>query len=190
MTTIVQTGDDVLRGMAEEVPLVSIKTPKIKAILKKMTTALSTAKDGVALAAPQIGIPFRIFIVLKEYTEQKTPKEIKEMQEKKNSAISEKQVIDEGKTEVAIFINPKITKISKKKQTVKEGCLSVVGVFGAIERSEKITLEAYNEKGENFSRGASGLLAQIFQHEMDHLNGVLFTDTAYDLEKIKVDIIK
>ena len=60
----------------------------------------------------------------------------------------------------------------------------------AIERSEKITLEAYNEKGENFSRGASGLLAQIFQHEMDHLNGVLFTDTAYDLEKIKVDIIK
>src|SRR4030066_1602212 len=105
MTTIVQTGDDVLRGMAEEVPLVSIKTPKIKAMLKKMTTALSTAKDGVALAAPQIGIPFRIFIVLKEYTEQKTPKEIKEMQEKKNSAISEKQVIDEGKTEVAIFIN-------------------------------------------------------------------------------------
>jgi len=174
MITIVQTGDDVLRGTAEEVSVESIKTPKIKAILKKMTTALSTAKDGVALAAPQIGIPLRIFIVLKEYTEQKTPKEISEIQEKK---------INENKTEIAVFINPKITKISKKKQTVKEGCLSIVGVFGVIERAEKITLEAYNEKGEKFSRGASGLLAQIFQHEMDHLNGVLFTDTAYNLEK-------
>ena len=46
-------------------------------------------------------------------------------------------------------------------------------------------MEAYNEKGEKFTRGASGLLAQIFQHEMDHLNGILFTDTAHDLEKLK-----
>lgn len=185
MTIIVQTGDNVLRGTAEEVPLVGIKTPKIKAILKKMIIALSMAKDGVALAAPQIGIPLRIFIVLKEYTEQKTPKEIREMQEKNNLAIDGKKN-DTNKIEVAVFINPKITRISKKKQTVKEGCLSVVGVFGAIERAEKVTLEAHNEKGERLSRGASGLLAQIFQHEMDHLNGILFTDTAYNLEKTKV----
>src|SRR3989338_4574759 len=79
----------------------------------------------------------------------------------------------------------KITKIFKKKQTVREGCLSVVGMFGAITRAEKITVEAYNEKGEKFTRGASGLLAQIFQHEMDHLNGILFTDTARNLEKIE-----
>ncbi|MEK7069908.1 MAG: peptide deformylase [Patescibacteria group bacterium] len=182
MTTIVQTGDNILRETAKEIALAEIKTPKIKAILKKMTTALSSAKDGVALAAPQIGIPLRIFIVLKEHTEQKTPKEIKEMQEKKNLAIAEKKT-NENKTEIAIFINPRITKISKKKQTVKEGCLSVVGVFGVIVRAEKITLEAYNEKGEKFSRGASCLLSQVFQHEMDHLNGVLFTDTAYNLEK-------
>ena len=106
------------------------------------------------------------------------------MQEKKNLAIAEKKT-NESKTEVAVFINPKIIKISKKKQTVKEGCLSVVGVFGVIVRAEKITLEAYNEKGEKFSRGASGLLSQVFQHEMDHLNGILFTDTAYNLEKIE-----
>ena len=83
MTTIVQTGDNVLRETAKEIALAEIKTPKIKAILKKMTTALSSAKDGVALAAPQIGVSLRIFIVLKEHTEQKTPKEIKEMQEKR-----------------------------------------------------------------------------------------------------------
>ena len=138
-----------------------------------MTKALSAAKDGVALAATQIGVPLRVFIVLKEYTENKTAQELKEIKEKK------------VKPEIVVFINPKITKISKKKQTVREGCLSVVGMFGAITRAEKVTVEAYNEKGEKFSRGASGLLAQIFQHEMDHLNGILFTDTARNLEKIE-----
>ena len=176
MINIVQTGDNVLREIAKEIALTEIKTPKIKGILKKMTIALSNAKDGVALAAPQIGLPLRIFIVLKEYTENKTAKELKEIQEKKD---------EKTKTEIVTFINPKITKISKKKQTVKEGCLSVTGVFGIIARAEKVTVEAYNEKGEKFTRGASGLLAQIFQHEMDHLNGILFTDTAHDLEKIE-----
>ena len=173
MTTIVQMGDKVLRETAKEISLAEIKTPKIRSILKKMTDALSTAKDGVALAAPQIGIPLRIFIVLKEYTENKTAQELKEIKEKK------------VKPEIVVFINPKITKISKKKQTSKEGCLSVMGIFGTVARAEKVTVEAYSEKGEKFSRGASGLLAQIFQHEMDHLNGILFTDTAVNLEKIE-----
>ena len=53
-----------------------------------------------------------------------------------------------------------------------------------MQRAEKINVEAYNEKGEKFSRGASGLLAQIIQHEMDHLNGILFIDTATNLEKL------
>ena len=173
MTTIVQTSDKVLRETAKEIGLAEIKSAKIKKILAQMTKALSAAKDGVALAATQIGVPLRVFIVLKEYTENKTAQELKEIKEKK------------VKPEIVVFINPKITKISKKKQTVREGCLSVVGMFGAITRAEKVTVEAYNEKGEKFSRGASGLLAQIFQHEMDHLNGILFTDTATNLEKLE-----
>jgi len=179
MTTIVQTGNKVLRETAKEINLAEIKSAKIKKILAQMTDALSVAKDGVALAAPQIGIPLRIFIVLKEYTENKTAQELKEIQGKKDKAP------EQNKSEIVVFINPKITKISKKKQTVREGCLSVVGIFGAITRAEKVTAEAYNEKGEKFSRGASGLLAQIFQHEIDHLNGILFTDTATNLEKIE-----
>jgi len=177
MTTIVQTGDKVLRETAKEISLADIKTPKIKKILTQMTDALSVAKDGVALAAPQIGIPLRIFIVLKEYTENKTAQELKEIQEKKTPK--------QNKPEIVVFINPKITKISKKKQAVKEGCLSVTGIFGTVSRAEKVTMEANDEKGEKFSRGASGLLAQIFQHEMDHLNGILFTDTATNLEKLE-----
>ena len=178
MATIVQTGDKVLRETAREIALAEIRTPKIKEILKKMTNALSNAKDGVALAAPQIGLPLRIFIVLKEYTENKTARELKEIQEKKEKTPKP------AKTEIAVFINPKIAKISKKKQTVREGCLSIAGMFGEMNRAEKIILEAYDEKGKKFSRGASGLLAQIFQHEMDHLNGILFTDTAINLEKL------
>ena len=180
MTIIVQTGDKVLRKTAQEVSLAEIKTAKIKDVLKKMTNAISNAKDGVALAAPQIGLPLRIFIVLKEYTENKTAQELKKIQEKREKSLKL------TKTEIAVFINPKITKNSKKKQLAREGCLSVDGVFGLITRAEKATMEAFNEKGKKFTRGASGLLAQIFQHEMDHLNGILFTDTATDLEKIEV----
>ena len=86
MTTIVQTGDKVLRETAKEISLAEIKSAKIRNILKKMTDALSAAKDGVALAAPQIGVPLRVFIVLKEYTENKTSQELKEIQEKKDKA--------------------------------------------------------------------------------------------------------
>lgn len=182
MTTIVQTGDRILREIAKEIALAEIETPKIKDILEKMTIALSVAKDGVALAAPQIGAPLRIFIVLKEYTKQKSVKEIQDRKIKTKSENTEPIV----KPEIIVFINPKIIKISKKRQTVKEGCLSVIGVFGDIERAEKLTIEARNEKGEKFSCGASGLLAQIVQHEMDHLNGILFTEMATNLEKTEI----
>lgn len=185
MTTIVQTGDKVLREKAKEIALSEIKTPKIKDILKKMNAALSQRDDGVALAAPQIGVPLRIFIILKEYTERKTAEEIQKNLEKKLAEKKEKpKTAERKKIETVVFINPKITKISKKKQTVREGCLSVNEIFGTIIRAEKVTVGGYNEKGEKISRGASGLLAQIFQHEIDHLNGILFTDSAKNLEKI------
>ena len=66
----------------------------------------------------------------------------------------------------------------------EEGCLSVRYLYGKVKRSVKATIEAYDENGKRHTFGASGLLAQIFQHEMDHLSGVLFTDTAIDVEEI------
>ena len=79
-----------------------------------------------------------------------------------------------------VFINPKITKFSKKKKMMEEGCLSVRWIYGNVERSTNVTLEAYDENGEKVTRGAGGLLAHIFQHEVDHLNGILFIDKAVD----------
>lgn len=152
MATIVQIKHKILREKAKEVPLNDIGSEKLKKILSEMAKTLYSSKDGIALAAPQIGAPLRIFIVKKEISP-------------------------------LVFINPKIIKISKKKQIVNEGCLSVNGVYGTIKRAEKLTVEALDEKGRKFTRGVSGLLAQIIQHEIDHLNGVLFTDKAISLIK-------
>jgi len=84
-----------------------------------------------------------------------------------------------------VFINPEIIKISKKKGSVPEGCLSVRWLYGEVKRSTNATIRAYDENGKIFTRGGGGLLAQIFQHEVDHLNGVLFIDKAKNLVEIK-----
>jgi len=82
----------------------------------------------------------------------------------------------------AVF-NPKITRRSQEKVVLEEGCLSVPEVFGATERPKKITLEGYDKNEKKLKIKAWGLLARIFQHEVDHLNGKLFIDTATDLHK-------
>lgn len=165
MVHIVQHGDPVLRELAQTVPVKDIKSEKIQKILQDMKEALASQKDGVAIAAPQIGIPLRIFVVsgtiLKNVNKEKYP---------------------DGQD--MVFINPDILKLSKKKVELEEGCLSVRWLYGKIKRSTQATIKAYNERGEKIERGASGLLAQIFQHETDHLNGVLFIDKAYDVEEI------
>ncbi len=165
MGTIVQKNDPILRAKAQIVPLTEIGSPKIKKILSQMSKALAGCDDGVALAAPQINIPLKIFIVAgKIFAEEKEP-------------------IPPD----LVFINPQITKLSKKKVILDEGCLSVRWQYGKIKRAEKATVEAYDELGRKFSYSASGLLAQIFQHEIDHLEGILFIDNATDLQEIPPD---
>lgn len=163
---IVQKENKILRRTAKDVPIEEIKSKKIKNIVSRMDKALSQSKDGVALAAPQIGESLRIFII--------------------DGNIWKKQPKDEKiKKPPAVFINPVIKKISKKKSVVHEGCLSVEGIYETIKRAEKLTVEAYDENAKKFTRGASGLLAQIIQHEIDHLNGVLFIDKAIRLERVE-----
>ena len=172
MTAIVQKDDGVLREIAAEVPLQDIKGVKIKRILKSMETALETQEDGVALAAPQIGVSLRIFVVAKgavRYSKRPTMAERIDLKKEKG---------------VLVFINPKITKFARDKEILDEGCLSVRWLYGKIKRSKKASIEAYDENGVFFTRGASGLLAQIFQHETDHLNGILFTDNATELREM------
>lgn len=182
MKNILQKENRILRQVAKEVPVKEIKTIKIKKILKEMGDALKSQDDGVAIAAPQIGYPLRIFIVsgkifAKNFTRNKEEKLL--LNENNIVATVEKT----EKIKDLIFINPKISKLSRTKEWVPEGCLSVRPLYGQTFRSKKATVEAYDESGGKFTRGASGLLAQIFQHETDHLNGILFIDHARDVKE-------
>jgi len=167
MKHIVQKEDPVLRGTAQEVPVAEITTPKIQTILREMKEALDAEADGAALAAPQIAVPLRIFI----------------LSERVFGARSEHEAA--SKDPHLVFINPKIVKRSKRNHVVDEGCLSVRGKYGTIERATNVTIEAYDEHGKKFRRDAGGLMAQAFQHETDHLDGTLFIDSAKKLWDVK-----
>ena len=175
--TIVQKGAAVLRQVAENVPVKEITGERIQKILKDMSVALAGQDDGVAIAAPQIGIPLRIFVVSRKA-------------EIITKGLEEAPIEETKDIKDTVYINPQILKLSKKKMLVDEGCLSVRYFYGKVERSEKASVKAYDENGKLFTRGGSGLLAQIFQHETDHLDGVLFIDKAENIEEIPPEKIK
>ena len=168
MKSIVQKENPVLRQIAQEVPLKDITSAKIKKVLREMKEMLATQADGVAIAAPQIGYSLRIFVV--------AGKIFKDDFVRKGDEHTEKSKIPTPPD--LVFINPVITKVSKAKKWMYEGCLSVRPLWGEVNRSLNATITAYDEHGTKITRGAGGLLAHIFQHETDHLNGILFIDNA------------
>lgn len=182
MIPILQKEDPKLRAVSAPVPESEIGGPKIAAIVARMKEALESQDDGVAIAAPQIGENVRIFVV-----SGKTLALI--AQEKKPSGHTDRFDTDTDEETLTplphlTFINPEIIKQSKKTEDMEEGCLSVRYFYGKVRRATKVMVRAYDEAGNVFTRGGSGLLAQIFQHEIDHLDGVLFIDKATDLEDI------
>lgn len=175
MPIIVQNGDKVLRKISKEVPISDITKPKIQKILKEMSDALHSQNDGVAIAAPQIGVSLRIFIV-------------------SGKIFDEDFIRGQGSTKLGsytktrhpnlVFINPILKKLSKDKKLMSEGCLSVRPIYGKVRRATRATVEAYDEFGKKFTKDGSGLLAHIFQHETDHLEGILFIDKAKELQEV------
>lgn len=182
MKEIVQVGHEALRQKAKDVPAAEIQSPRIQSIIATMKELLSKEELGVALAAPQIGESLRIFIVSGHVLERRQGKTDEEIRLPRNTDND------------LVLINPEITKMSSAKKDKHEGCLSLKGKWGMVPRAEKATIRAYNEHGVQFTRGASGFLAHIFQHEMDHLDGILYTDKAKlvyndeDAEKITEEV--
>lgn len=158
MAPIVQSPHKTLRAVAEVVKPEDIGSAKLSGIIEKMKKALHAEEDGVAIAAPQIDVPLCIFVVSQKAIPKAT-----------------------GDT---VFINPKITKLGKKKEMMSEGCLSVRWKYGLVKRSITATVKALNMQGNEFVMSGKGLLAQIFQHETDHLKGVLFVDKATNVEDL------
>jgi len=161
-----ETGAKVLREIAKPVPEKLFGSAELARLVKDMSEALDEKPEGVALAAPQVGVSYRLFIVRKDRT----------------LAVADQA--PEPKSEIEVYINPEIIKTSRKRAYADEGCLSINGVYGTTHRHERVTVRARRVDGSRFQRGAGGLLAQIFEHEVDHLNGVLFTDEAEHLVHI------
>ena len=171
---IIQEGSPVLRGKARAIPLSEINEKQLRGIIVKMKKALKHESDGVAIAAPQVGVPLRIFVISSRAFAIVNEEKLKK----------EKMLTTSAPGQDLVCINPEIIKLSKKKIRLPEGCLSVRWKYGNTMRHEKAALRAYDENGKRFTYGGSGLIAQIFQHETDHLNGILFVDHATEIEEL------
>ena len=156
MNEIVQMGKKVLREKAEYIEPSEIASEKIQNIIEKMHKILATQNDGVAIAAPQIGESYRIFTIAPF-------------------------LFDHPKEAHLVYINPEIIETSKKTKWLHEGCLSCRWKVGDVERHTEATVTAYDEHGNKFTESGDKLLAHIFQHEIDHLDGILFIDKAQKL---------
>ena len=157
---IIQAEHPALRKKSLPIPESEIKGGDCEWLIRSMNEALGAAPDGVALAAPQIGVNQRLFVV-------------------------SHLIIPKAGKKNSVFINPRLIRAARRKVTMEEGCLSVRDWYGLTRRSERVTIAAWDETGRPFVHNASGLLAQIFQHEIDHLDGILFTDQARNLHRVR-----
>jgi peptide deformylase len=164
--TIVTLPEPVLRRKAKPIT----KFDKDLQIL--IDDMLDTMRDapGVGLAAPQVNVLQQLAVI--EYSED-------EDDEEEDAKPKPKKLY--------VIINPEIIKASEEKVMGVEGCLSIPGLIGKVERHQAIQVKALNRHGSPVKLKVDGWLARIFQHEIDHLNGVLFTDLATEIWKPRDD---
>jgi peptide deformylase len=158
LRTIVTLPEPVLRRKARPV---SKFDNDLQTLIDDMIDTMREA-PGVGLAAPQVGISDRLIVV--EYAE---PPEVVEGEEPK-----------EVKPKLYVMANPEIVKTSDEKVLGIEGCLSIPGLVGEVERFAMVQVKGLNRRGQPMKVKAEGWLARIFQHEIDHVNGVVFPDRA------------
>jgi len=154
-----------LRNKAEAVPAV---TEEVCSVAQRMVELMREA-EGVGLAAPQVGLPWRLFVA------EVPPGE-------------ERSVDGDPRTATLgheVFINPRIVSFEGEIEPGEEGCLSIPGVSGEVRRPPMVTVAALNLEGEEFSFTSAGLLARCLQHEIDHLDGVLILDRMTQLSRLK-----
>lgn len=157
---IVNLPDPILRRKAK--PIAKFDKD-LQILIDDMIETMREA-PGVGLAAPQINISQQLAVV--EYAEN----EDEESEEEEAESAKPKKLY--------VLINPEIIRSSEEKVLGVEGCLSIPGLLGEVERHESVQVKALNRHGKPVKLKVDGWTARIFQHEIDHLNGVLFTDRA------------
>lgn len=148
---IVTVPDKILRGKARKVTSFGAE---LQTLIDDMVDTMREAL-GVGLAAPQVNAPLRVIVVeFNESEDEETPPKL------------------------YMVVNPKITRFSSDQDFGTEGCLSLPRIVGEVERPISVTVKGFNRRGQPLKIKAGGWLARIFQHEVDHLDGVLFVDRA------------
>ncbi len=168
---IITLPEPILRRKAK--PITKID----KALLTLIDDMIETMREapGVGLAAPQVNIGQQLIVV--EYSEDEEGEEEEEKIELDTKPQKPKLLY--------VMINPEIVKASEEKVMGVEGCLSIPGIQGEVERHEAIQVKGLNRYGRPQKLKVDGWMARIFQHEIDHLNGVLFTDIATHVWKLQ-----
>lgn len=126
----------------------SALVPDVNAEVRRLVEQMfeTMGTRGIGLAAVQVGTPVRLFVT-------RAPRD-----------------------GMRVFVNPDILETSLEEETLEEGCLSVPGLYTGMVRPASVRVQAWNEKGRPFTLSADGMLARVIQHELDHLNGILFVD--------------
>lgn len=156
---IVTIPEPVLRHKARKVNEFG---PDLQVLIDDMIETMRAA-PGVGLAAPQVAVPLRVIVI--EYGEEEDG--------------------EEKPPRLYAVVNPEIARIDTETETGTEGCLSIPGYVGDVERPVGITIKGQNRRGQQIKIKADGWLARIFQHEIDHLDGVLFIDRAEKVWEFK-----
>ena len=160
---IVQVGDPVLRKKARFLTKEEILSPKIQGLIEDMKAAMRAA-PGVGLAAPQIGHSIQLAVVEDMEHSHLTPQQLAER--------------ERHKVPLQVIINPTLIVDESEIASFFEGCLSVPAFLGIVPRAKSVRVECLNERGEPVIIHARGWHARILQHEIEHLNGMLFIDKA------------
>ncbi|MBL8014673.1 MAG: peptide deformylase [Candidatus Doudnabacteria bacterium] len=156
---ILDIGNPLLREVSKEVNEQDIKSSDIQTLIQDLIDTLRDQKSGVAISAVQIGVPVRLFIV-----------EIKPTPNRPEFTA----------WGPIAFINPVVTSMSEEKIELPEACLSIFNaeLFGNVVRSKSLQIKYLDQDGTPQEAKYEDFIAKVIQHEMDHLNGVLFTDLA------------
>ena len=157
---IYMLGQETLRTPAIRIVKVD---DSIRQLAKDMLVTMYSSK-GIGLAAPQVGVQKRILVIDLNFEDPDTPPNV--------------------------FINPEIISSSASLDTYEEGCLSIPGVYLNVLRPSSIKLSYRDEMGRPKKMNAEGLMARCIQHEIDHLNGVLFVDKVTDQDELKKQLIE
>ena len=162
---ILAYGDPILRKKGKEI---SKEHPKLDVLLENMFETMYEAK-GIGLAAPQIGLSIRLFIV-----------DASPFEDDEDFSEEEREFLSTFKQ---VFINARIIEETGDEWAFNEGCLSIPDIREDIFRNEKIVIEYYDENLKKYTKKFKGIIARVIQHEYDHIEGVLFTDKLSPLKK-------